>query len=129
TAGSAGLIYCTYLGGATSDFSAAIAVDQIGNAFVTGETQSPNFPTTLGAYQRVHAPGTAAFVTKINPAGSALIYSTLISGSQGSSAGGGSNYNAASAIVIDADGHAYIDGETNATDYPTTPGVVQPVFA
>src|SRR5207247_3669820 len=55
--------------------------------------------------------------------------STLLSGSQGGSAAGGSNYNAASAIVIDSDGHAYIDGETNATDYPTTAGVVQPVFA
>src|SRR5207302_7875885 len=53
-AGSAGLKYCTYLGGATSDFCAAVAVDQTGNAFVTGEAQSPNFPTQLGAFQRVH---------------------------------------------------------------------------
>jgi hypothetical protein len=127
-AGSTGLMYCTYLGGATGDFCSAVAVDQTGNAFVTGQAQSLNFPTTLGAFQRVHTPGTAAFVTKINPAGSTFIYSTLLSGSQGSSAAGGTNYNAASAIVIDADGHAYIDGETNATDYPTTPGVVQPAF-
>jgi hypothetical protein len=124
--GSAGLMYLTYLGGATSDFCSAAAVDQNGNAFVTGEAQSLNFPTTLGAYQRVHTPGTAAFITKVNPTGSTFIYSTLLSGSQGSSASGGTNYTAASAIVVDSDGHAYVDGETNDTDFPTTPGVVQP---
>ena len=128
-AGIAGLVYSTYLGGATGDFCAAVAVDQTGNAFVTGETQSLNFPTTLGAYQRIHSPGTAGFVAKLNPTGTSLIYSTLISGSQGSSAAGGTNYNAPSAIVIDLDGHAYIDGETNASDFPTTTGVVQPTFA
>jgi Beta-propeller repeat len=125
-AGTAGLIYCTYIGGTSGDFCAAVAVDSAGNAFVTGEAQSLDFPVTPGAFQLVHAPGTAAFVTKLNPDGTSLIYSTLISGSQGSSASGGMNYNAPSAIVIDANGNAYIDGETNATDFPTTPGVVQP---
>jgi hypothetical protein len=124
-AGAAGLIYCTYLGGATTDFVAAVAVDPTGNAFVTGETQSENFPTTLGAYQRVHMPGTAAFITKLNPSGTTMIYSTLLSGSQGGSAASGTNYNAPSAIVIDSSGHAYVDGETNSTDFPTTSGVVQ----
>ncbi|MEY2486777.1 MAG: hypothetical protein QOH39_2425 [Verrucomicrobiota bacterium] len=128
TAGQAGLMYCTYLGGATSDFCAAVAVDANGNAFVTGETQSSDFPTTLGAYQRVHTPGTAGFVTKLNPSGSTMVYSTLVSGSQGSSASGGSNYTAPSAIVVDSAGHAYIDGETNDTDFPTTAGVVQPAY-
>lgn len=126
TAGNAGLMYCTYLGGATADFCAAVAVDSTGNAFVTGEAQSLDFPTTLGAYQRVHTPGTAAFVTKLNSTGTTMVYSTLLSGSQGSSASAGNNYTAPSAIVIDSDGHAYIDGETNDTDFPTTPGVVQP---
>jgi hypothetical protein len=125
-AGTAGLMYLTYLGGATSDFCSGVAVDGAGNAFVTGEAQSLNFPTTLGAYQRVHTPGTAAFVTKLNPTGTTFVYSTLVSGSKGSSASGGSNYTAASAIGIDSAGHAYIDGETNDTDFPTTPGVIQP---
>jgi hypothetical protein len=125
-AGTAGLMYLTYLGGATSDFCSGVAVDGAGNAFVTGEAQSLNFPTTLGAYQRVHTPGTAAFVTKLNPTGTTFVYSTLVSGSKGSSASGGSNYTAASAIAIDSAGHAYIDGETNDTDFPTTPGVIQP---
>ncbi|HUE41427.1 MAG TPA: SBBP repeat-containing protein, partial [Chthoniobacterales bacterium] len=127
--GSAGLIYCTYLGGALQDFAAAVAVDPSGDAFVTGEAQSLNFPTTLGAYQHTHTPGTAGFVTELNPTGTAMIYSTLVSGSNGSSAAGGTNYNAPSAIVIDSVGHAFIAGETNASDYPTTTGVVQPNFA
>jgi hypothetical protein len=128
-AGSAGLMYCTYIGGVSSDFCAAVAVDTAGDAFVTGEAQSLNFPVTPGAFQLVHTPGTAAFVTKVNPTGTSFIYSTLLSGSKGSSASGGANYNAPSAIVIDAAGHAYVDGETNATDFPTTPGVVQPANA
>jgi len=128
-AGNAGLIYSTYLGGALGDFCAAVVVDANGNAFVTGETQSANFPTTLGAFQRVYARGTDAFVAKLNPTGSTLIYSTLVSGTQGGSAAAGTNYNAPSVIAIDSDGHAFIAGETNATDFPTTAGVVQPVFA
>src|SRR6267143_1650394 len=125
-AGSAGLMYLTYLGGLSNDFCSAVAADSAGNAFVTGQAQSLIFPTTLGAYQRVHTPGTVAFITKLNPTGSSLIYSTLLSGSKGSSASAGSNYTAPSAIAIDSNGHAYVDGETNDTDFPTTPGVVQP---
>src|SRR2546430_7909245 len=124
--GNAGLIYSTYLGGATNDFCAAVAVDPNGNAFVTGETQSANFPTTVGAFQRVYARGTDGFVAKLNPTGSTLIYSTLVSGTQGGSASGGTNYNAPSVIALDSAGHAFIAGETNATDFPTTAGVVQP---
>ena len=88
TAGHAGLMYLTYLGGLTNDFCSAVAIDNAGNAFVTGETQSLNFPVMLGAFQLVHAPGTAGFVTKLNPDGTKFIYSTLLSGSKGSSAHG-----------------------------------------
>ncbi len=128
-AGMTGLVYSTYLGGALNDFCAAVVIDSTGNAFVTGETQSANFPTTLGAYQTLYSLGTAAFVAKISANGSILNYSTLLSGTQGSSAAGGTNYNAPSAITIDAAGHAFVAGETNAADFPTTAGVVQPVFA
>src|SRR5581483_3650560 len=116
--GAAGLLYCTYLGGALGDFAAAVVVDLSGNAFVAGEAQSENFPVTLGAYQTTHTPGTAGFVTKLNPSGTTKLYSTLVSGSQGSSAAGGTNYNAPATITIDSLGRAYIAGETNATDYP-----------
>jgi Beta-propeller repeat len=128
-AGTTGLIYLTYIGGVSGDFCSAVTVDSAGNAFVTGEAQSLVFPTTLGAFQRVHTPGTVGFITKLNPSGTSFIYSTLLSGSQGSSASAGSNYTAPSAIAIDPDGHAYVAGETNDTDFPTTPGVVQPANA
>ena len=128
-AGLAGLIYLTYLGGASNDFCSGIALDNTGNAFITGEAQSPNFPTTLGVYQRVHTPGTAAFVTKISSDGTSFIYSTLLSGTQGSSGGSGNNYSAGNAITIDNEGHAYIAGVTNDTDFPTTAGVVQTTLA
>jgi hypothetical protein len=68
-------------------------------------------------------------VTKLDPSGSSFIYSTLVSGSQGGSASGGTNYNAPSVIAIDSNGHAFIAGETNARDFPTTAEVVQPIFA
>jgi hypothetical protein len=127
--GAAGLLYCTYLGGLLSDFGAAIVVDPNGNAFVTGETQSENFPTTLGAFQRTQGRVIGGFVTKLNATGTSLIYSTFFSGSQGGSAAtGGAPYTAPSAIAIDPLGRAYIDGETNCTDLPTTTGVTQPTF-
>jgi hypothetical protein len=65
-------------------------------------------------------------VTKLNPTGSAMIYSTLLSGTQGSSASSGTNASAANAIAIDGQGHAFIAGSTNDTDFPVTTGVVQP---
>src|SRR5208282_6129933 len=79
SAGS-GLVYSTYLGGSSSDDGYAIAVDTSGNAYVTGYTESSNFPTanplqaTIGGYQN-------AFVAKINAPGSALVYSTYLGGS------------------------------------------------
>ena len=120
------LSYLTYLGGASYDFCSGVAVDSAGEAFVTGEAQSLNFPVTPGAFQSVHSPGTAAFVTKLSADGTRLAYSTLLGGSKGGSASSGSNYTAGSAIAIDAAGDAFVDGTTNDTDFPTTPGVVQP---
>jgi hypothetical protein len=124
-AGSAGLLYLTYLGGATSDLCSAIAVDQSGNAFIAGQTQSPNFPVTPGAYQLAHTVGTAAFVTKLNASGTSFVYSTLLSGTSGGSAGSGTNASYATALAIDSLGRAVICGATNDTDFPTTPGALQ----
>src|SRR5439155_1012718 len=76
------LVYSTYLGGSKSDDGKGIAVDPAGNAYVTGDTDSSNFPTTAGAFQTtLGGDGGDAFVTKLNPAGSALIYSTYLGGS------------------------------------------------
>ena len=75
------LVYSTYLGGSTWESGNAIAVDASGNAYVVGTTQSANFPTTVGAAQTVFGGVEDAFVTKFNPAGNALVFSTYLGGS------------------------------------------------
>src|SRR5208337_649907 len=78
TEGSA-LVYSTYLGGSVDDFGASIAVDSGGNAYVTGETNSTDFPT-MNPLQPANAGYRNVFVSKINPSGSALVYSTYLGG-------------------------------------------------
>jgi Beta-propeller repeat len=108
-----GLDYSTFLGGSSHDPAAAVAVDAFGNAFVTGFTQSPNFPTTTGAFDRTGAAGNSldAFVTKLNATGAALVYSTFL---------GGSNFEWGRGIAIDAAGSAYVTGQTKSANFPTT---------
>jgi uncharacterized protein (TIGR03437 family) len=136
------LVYSTYLGGNGVDRGYAIAVDSSGNAYLTGLTTSPNFPITSGAYQAVCAPipnntGESdavsncnsfdwnVFVTKLNSAGTGLVYSTFL--------GGYGNWAYATAIAVDGTGRAYIAGNENdicSTSYafescfPTTNGAV-----
>ncbi|MCM3541322.1 HYR domain-containing protein, partial [Priestia endophytica] len=107
------LIYSTYLGGTDSDRGFGIALDAGGNAYVTGFTESANFPTTPGAFDTTYNGSGDVFVTKLNPTGSTLIYSTYL---------GGTNEEGGSGIAVDAGGNAYITGFTNSTDFPTTPG-------
>jgi hypothetical protein len=111
------LAYSTYLGG--SGRGNGIAVDAAGNAYVTGGTSSGNFPTTPGAFQRTYGGSGDAFVTKLNPAGTALAYSTYLGGSGGDSGAG---------IAVDAAGSAYVAGETTSSTFPTTPGAFQTAF-
>src|SRR5262249_7422111 len=75
------LVYSTYLGGNDNDVGIGIAVDSSGSAYVTGSTSSANFPTTAGAYQRTSGGFEDAFVAKLSPAGSTLVYSTYLGGS------------------------------------------------
>jgi hypothetical protein len=111
------LVYSTYLGGGLRDNASAIAVDVDGNAYVTGSTESPDFSTTAGAFQTTfHYGTTEAFVTKLDPTGSALVYSTFL---------GGNNIDQGSAIAVDASGNAYVTGNTDSTDFPTTAGAFQ----
>ena len=114
------LLYSTYLTAATGHVdSAAIAIDGAGNAYLTGTTGATDFPTTPGAPQTTNPGGgvkTVAFVTKLNPTGSALGYSTYLGGS-----GGDDGYG----IAADAAGNAYVTGDTSSTDFPTTPGAFQ----
>jgi hypothetical protein len=116
------LIYATYLGGispfgnSATDTGYGIAVDAQGNAYVAGHTFG-NFPTTPGAAQTAPPSATdKGFITKLNPTGTALVYSSYI---------GGNNYNFAFAVTIDGAGNAYVAGTTGATNFPVTPGAFQ----
>jgi hypothetical protein len=110
------LSYSTYLGGSGSDYPTGIAVDPSGNAYVTGTTGSTNFPTTSGAFQTTLVGSLDTFVTKLNPTGSALVYSTYL---------GGSGVDVGNGIAVDALGNAYVTGTTGSTNFPTTPGAFQ----
>ena len=119
------LVFSTYLGGSSDDGANGIAADTIGNAYVTGSTDSTNFPTTEGAFQPVFGGGSPgfggdAYVTKFNPTGSALVYSTYLGGTAGD---GGA------AIAVDVDGNAYVTGGTNSSNFPTTAGAFQPILS
>jgi uncharacterized protein (TIGR03437 family) len=103
------LVYSTYLGGSGADWGAGIAVDGAGSAYVTGFTQSTNFPTQ-SAHQATNQGIQDAFVTKLTPAGNALVYSTYL---------GGSGEEWAYGIALDAAGSAYVTGFTHSTNFPT----------
>jgi hypothetical protein len=114
------LIYSTYLGGSGAGSGSGIAVDVSGDAYVTGFTSSTDFPVTPGAFQ-TKCGGTClgnAFVTKVSPKGSALIYSTYLGGSGVDDGNGGG-------IVVDSAGNAYVTGGTGSNDFPVTPGAFQ----
>jgi len=129
-AGSA-LIYSTYLGGKSSDYGNGIALDHDGNVYVAGATDSPDFPTTTGAFQTARAAGTDSFVTKLNATGSALVYSTYLGGKKSGKNIMGSKlpgFDWAEAIAVDEIGNGYVTGETDSQDFPVTPGVAQPIY-
>jgi len=152
TADGSALVYSTYLGGSYDEAGNGIAVDSQNDAFVTGYTRSPDFPVTSGAFQKVCGPATYinfscqaivqstcgganrvdGFVTKLNPTGSGLVYSTFL---------GGVGNDSLNAIALNSAGEAYVVGTTDSnantpyaqnypacpalgitTDYPTTPG-------
>jgi hypothetical protein len=118
------LVYSSFLGGSNQDRGSKIALDSSTNAYVTGFTVSSNFPTTLGAFDMTFNGGGDAFVTKMNPTGSVLIYSTYLGGSVGSNATDGGND-----ITVDSGGNAYVTGSAESTDFPTTTGAFQTAHA
>jgi hypothetical protein len=125
SAGTA-LVYSTYLGGNNVDVGYQIALDSSNNAFVTGYATSTNFPTTAGAFQTTIAANKAAFVTKLNPTGSALVYSTYLGGS--SSILNTPCEACGTSIAVDSAGNAYVCGLTAESTFPITPGAYQSVF-
>jgi hypothetical protein len=111
-ASGSALAYSTFLGGTDGDQGLGIAVDGSGGAYVTGTTQSTDFPTTAGAFDRIYNGGFRdAFVTKLNASGSALAYSTFL---------GGADQDEGLGMAVDGSGRAYVTGFTFSTDYPTT---------
>jgi Beta-propeller repeat len=108
TAGT-GYVYSTYLGGSGGDAGNGIAVDSSDNAYVTGATESTNFPLQ-SPIQKTYGGDTDAFVSKLNSTGSALVYSTYL---------GGAQFDAAAAIAVDGSGNAYLTGQTYSTSFPT----------
>ena len=107
------LVYSTFLGGSDLDSASGIAIDSSGNAYVTGSTASPDFPTTAGAFDTTRSGFRDAFVTKLNPSGSVLVYSTLL---------GGIDDELGRSIVVDTSGNVYVAGTTTSAGFPTTPG-------
>jgi hypothetical protein len=108
-------VYSTYLGGDGNDVGSGIAVDGAGQAYVAGATTSTNFPTTPGAYRAASAGGQDVFVSKLDAAGSALLYSTYL---------GGADDEFEPRLAL-AGGDVYVAGPTQSADFPVTPGAFQ----
>jgi hypothetical protein len=109
------LSYSTYLGGTGTDGAFGVAIDSAGNCYVTGFTSSTNFPTK-NPYQKKSGGGIDTFVTKMNPTGTALVYSTYVGGN-------GTEY--PFAIGVDSTGAAYEVGNTGSANFPVTTGAFQ----
>jgi hypothetical protein len=104
------LVYCTYVGGSGWDWGRDIAVDGFGCAYVTGETNSSDYPTQ-NAYDASYNGGVVdVFVTKLSAAGSSLIYSTYL---------GGSDNDSGHRLVVDGSGYVYVTGGTRSSGFPT----------
>jgi photosystem II stability/assembly factor-like uncharacterized protein len=111
--GAASLVFSTFLGGEANDHADGIAIDGAStpNIYVTGDTNSPNFPTTSGSFEPSFSGGaTDAFVTKLNGSGATLSYSSYL---------GGSNVDLGRGIAVDQNGAAYVVGSTTSPNFPT----------
>ena len=107
------LAYSTFLGGSGSDVGNGIAVDSAGNAYVTGETASANFPTANPIDDSANG-NSDVFITKLNASGSALVYSTYL---------GGSGNDSGLGIALDSQANAYVSGFTASTNFPTASAI------
>ena len=121
-----GYAYATLLGGtATDTIATGIAVDASGHAFVTGTTD-PGFPTTAAAFQTTDQAGAnQVFFSELDPIGASLLYSTFLAGTTGEAYDTEPSATGVSYLATDASGNAYVTGQTDSTNFPTTPGVFQ----
>lgn len=122
-ASGTGLIYSTYLGGSNLDWAYDVKIDEAGQAYVCGATNSSDFPVTSGAAQTVFNGGELlndffgeGFVVKLNAAGSGAVYSTLI---------GGKGREVAYSLALDPSGGVTVAGMTGSRDFPVTPDAIQ----
>src|SRR5262249_20996921 len=110
------LVQSTYLGGSNDDSIGGLALDPLGNAYVTGATYSADFPITSGVVQAALKSPEDSFVTKLKSDGSNLMYSTYV---------GGSGDDGGHAIVVNQTGEAYVAVQTDSPDFPTSMDAVQ----
>ncbi len=110
TSSSSSLVFSTYFGGSADDRAYGLALDKSGDIYITGASTSTNFPTSVGAFQLTNHGLTDAFVSKLNPSGPTLVYSTLL---------GGGGTDQANGIAVDSSGDAFVTGFTNSSDFPT----------
>ncbi|MBO1319384.1 SBBP repeat-containing protein [Acanthopleuribacter pedis] len=103
--------YATLLGGESADLAKAVAVDAAGNAVVTGDTSSSNYPVTSNAFSQTRSGFTDVFVTGVNPTGTALNFSTFL---------GGRGFDLAEALTLDASCHIFITGSTESFNFPVS---------
>jgi hypothetical protein len=115
----ADLVYSTYLGGMAEETGQAVALDQGGNAYITGDTRSIDFPTTPGSFDPTHNLNLDAYVVRLNTSGTDLLYATFI---------GGSDTEGGVELRTNAQGEVYLAGTTYSADFPTTPGAFDATF-
>ena len=109
-ASGSALVFSTFLGGSHGDLAGGVAIDSTENVYVTGLTNSTDFPTTAGAFQTTYGGGNSdVFITKLNPTGSALVYSTYLGGTDAENGAG---------IAVDSSGNAIVAGQTCSLDLP-----------
>jgi hypothetical protein len=112
-------VYSTFIGGEGVDQGLDIALDRAGNAYVSGGTTSTDFPVTPGAFDQMGDPDRDAFVVKLNPDGSDLVFSTLL---------GGRDFETGTGIALDSSGAVYVAGRTMSDNFPVTAGAFDTEF-
>ena len=119
-AAGSGLVYSTFLGGKAEDLGRTIVVDADGSAYVVGHTYSSAYPVTADGFDTSYNGNADAFLTRLNAAGSALVYSTFL---------GGTANDQGRALAVDSLGNVYLTGSTDSTNFPVTSGAYDTTYS
>lgn len=117
--GGSSLLYSSYIGGSAEDIAVDIAIDQNSDVYITGETNSEDFPVTNGAYSETKNTGKDAFIAKFNHAATSIDYASYI---------GGTLDDIPTGIAVNSNGEAFVSGNTYSEDFPITIGAFDDVF-